>query len=103
MIGRVSGRDTGREREEESEAVRGVNKRETDMYKRVPSDYIIFSLASKSVRKPQLGDLLSPYLPEGERERFSFLELFARNVTSGWTSWGNQVVRFQAASLFTTH
>jgi len=36
-------------------------------------------------------DVLAPYLPENPQ----CLELFARNLTPGWTSWGNEVLNFQ--------
>lgn len=45
-------------------------------------------------RKPSLADVLAPYLPNRAR----CLELFARSLTHGWTSWGNEVLRFQDAA-----
>lgn len=42
-------------------------------------------------------DVLKPYIrPEAE-----CLELFARNLQPGWTSWGNEVLKFQHISYFT--
>jgi N6-adenosine-specific RNA methylase IME4 len=43
-------------------------------------------------RKPCLKDLLEPYMPDSED--YSALEVFARNLVSGWTSWGNEVLKF---------
>lgn len=42
-------------------------------------------------------DVLKPYVgnkPTG-------LELFARSLQPGWTSWGNEVLKFQHASYYT--
>ena len=36
--------------------------------------------------------LISAYIPHGA----NCLELFARNLQPGWTSWGNEVLKFQA-------
>ncbi len=30
-------------------------------------------------------------------------QLFARNLTAGWTSWGNEVLRFQTLDRFVAH
>ncbi|KAM0277157.1 hypothetical protein ACHAQH_006003 [Verticillium albo-atrum] len=43
-------------------------------------------------RKPNLRPLFEDLLPNG----FVGLEIFARNLTAGWWSWGNEVLRFQA-------
>lgn len=42
-------------------------------------------------QKPYLGDLFAPHLPKDP----NCLELFARNLLHGWTSWGNEVLKFQ--------
>ena len=49
-------------------------------------------------------DLLSPYLPDSP----NCLELFARNLWPGWTSWGNEVSQYSSLKLnvfviFTEH
>lgn len=41
-------------------------------------------------RKPCLKELLTPLLPKGYRA----LEIFARNLTAGWWSWGDEVLKF---------
>lgn len=47
-------------------------------------------------QKPCLSDVLKPYIrPTGK-----CLELFARNLHPGWTSWGNEVLKFQHSSYF---
>ncbi|CAG10214.1 unnamed protein product, partial [Tetraodon nigroviridis] len=47
-------------------------------------------------QKPSLSDVLKPYIGAEAR----CLELFARNLQPGWTSWGNEVLKFQHASYF---
>lgn len=47
-------------------------------------------------RKPHLGPLLLPLLPPQAR----CLELFARELHAGWTSWGNEVLWFQGTGWF---
>lgn len=48
-------------------------------------------------QKPSLSEVLKPYV----RAEAKCLELFARNLQPGWTSWGNEVLKFQHASYFT--
>ncbi|XP_069324311.1 N(6)-adenine-specific methyltransferase METTL4 isoform X1 [Eulemur rufifrons] len=46
--------------------------------------------------KPPLAEVLKDYIkPDGE-----CLELFARNLQPGWTSWGNEVLKFQHVDYF---
>lgn len=46
--------------------------------------------------KPPLAEVLKDYIkPGGE-----CLELFARNLQPGWTSWGNEVLKFQHVDYF---
>lgn len=45
-----------------------------------------------------LAALLSAYIP-GQRPQKG-LELFARELTDGWTSWGNEPLRFQHLKYF---
>lgn len=54
------------------------------------SPSIVFSFAVHT-------DVLKPYVG-AEAKR---LELFARNLQPGWTSWGNEVLKFQHTSFFT--
>ncbi|XP_033915042.1 N(6)-adenine-specific methyltransferase METTL4 isoform X1 [Acipenser ruthenus] len=47
-------------------------------------------------QKPSLADVLKEFVdPEAK-----CLELFARNLQPGWTSWGNEVLKFQHLSYF---
>ncbi|XP_029935610.1 methyltransferase-like protein 4 isoform X2 [Myripristis murdjan] len=47
--------------------------------------------------KPSLAEVLKPYV----RAEAKCLELFARSLQPGWTSWGNEVLKFQHVSYFT--
>ncbi|XP_070709312.1 N(6)-adenine-specific methyltransferase METTL4 [Pempheris klunzingeri] len=48
-------------------------------------------------QKPSLSEVLKPYV----RAEAKCLELFARSLQPGWTSWGNEVLKFQHTSYFT--
>lgn len=43
-------------------------------------------------RKPSLKELIEPLMPD--RCSYRALELFARNLTAGWWSWGDEVLKF---------
>jgi N6-adenosine-specific RNA methylase IME4 len=43
-------------------------------------------------RKPCLKELLEPYMPDSTE--YSALEVFSRYLVSGWTSWGNEVLKY---------
>ncbi|XP_027798758.2 N(6)-adenine-specific methyltransferase METTL4 [Marmota flaviventris] len=46
--------------------------------------------------KPPLAEVLKDYIkPDGK-----CLEMFARNLQPGWTSWGNEVLKFQHVDYF---
>lgn len=63
----------------------------------LPQQFCFASVPSQChSRKPFLQELLYPFLPEKPR----CLELFARNLTAGWTSWGNQVLLHQDSRLY---
>ncbi|XP_066579515.1 N(6)-adenine-specific methyltransferase METTL4 [Amia ocellicauda] len=63
----------------------------------LPDHKIIVSVPSTlHSQKPSLADVLEEYVdPEAK-----CLELFARNLQPGWTSWGNEVIKFQHLSYF---
>lgn len=48
-------------------------------------------------QKPSLSEVLKRYVGAEAR----CLELFARSLQPGWTSWGNEVLKFQHTSYFT--
>lgn len=59
---------------------------------RLPSrSRVIVSVPDLHSRKPNLRPLFEDILPPGYRS----LEIFARNLTAGWWSWGDEVLRFQ--------
>ncbi|KAI3331814.1 MT-A70-domain-containing protein [Xylariaceae sp. AK1471] len=52
---------------------------------------VIFGVPDIHSRKPNLRGLFENILPKG----YLGLEIFARNLTAGWWSWGNEVLFFQ--------
>ncbi|MCO5586065.1 hypothetical protein L7F22_040004 [Adiantum nelumboides] len=63
-----------------------------------PDKQVLISIPGDHSRKPPLASLLSPYVP-GE-DPVHGLELFARDIHPGWTSWGNEPLRFQQIQYF---
>ncbi|KAL8576526.1 hypothetical protein ACOMHN_003084 [Nucella lapillus] len=60
--------------------------------KDVPERRVMMSVpCSLHSKKPPLADILQPYLPSSPK----CLELFARNLWPGWTSWGREVLKHQ--------
>ncbi|KAF2189465.1 MT-A70-domain-containing protein [Zopfia rhizophila CBS 207.26] len=43
-------------------------------------------------RKPCLKELIEPFMPDPND--YTALEIFARYLVAGWTSWGNEVLKF---------
>ncbi|KAL9615036.1 MAG: hypothetical protein Q9167_000568 [Letrouitia subvulpina] len=43
-------------------------------------------------RKPSLRELIEPMMPS--RSEYRALEIFARNLTAGWWSWGDEVLKY---------
>ncbi|KFP94304.1 Methyltransferase-like 4, partial [Haliaeetus albicilla] len=64
----------------------------------IPEHKLIVSIpCSLHSHKPPLTGVLADFIkPDVER-----LELFARNLQPGWTSWGNEVLKFQHIDYFT--
>lgn len=64
----------------------------------VPEHKLIVSIpCSLHSHKPPLAAVLAEFIkPDVE-----CLELFARNLQPGWTSWGNEVLKFQHIDYFT--
>ncbi|XP_078442849.1 methyltransferase MT-A70 family protein isoform X2 [Wolffia australiana] len=67
-----------------------------DENRRLPESGVIISVPGAHSRKPPLGDVLSKFVPRPGKS----LELFARELRSDWTSWGNEPLRFQDSSFF---
>ena len=58
---------------------------------------IIVAVPDVHSRKPNLRDIFDDVLGK----KCIGLEVFARNLTAGWWSWGNEVVRFQGTEHWT--
>ncbi|KAL2653792.1 hypothetical protein R1flu_021920 [Riccia fluitans] len=63
-----------------------------------PNKFVIMSIPGDHSRKPPIGSLLSQYAPGPSPA--NGLELFARELTPGWTSWGNEPLCFQNLRYF---
>uniref|UniRef100_A0A8C5Q6A6 Methyltransferase 4, N6-adenosine n=1 Tax=Leptobrachium leishanense TaxID=445787 RepID=A0A8C5Q6A6_9ANUR len=63
----------------------------------IPPHKLIVSVPCKlHSHKPPLSEILKEYVkPDAQ-----CLELFARNLQPGWTSWGNEVLKFQHLDYF---
>lgn len=69
------------------------------LYK-VPKNKVIISIpCSIHSVKPPLNDLFKEFLPDTAQ----CLELFARNLWPGWTSWGNEVLKHQHLDFYEEH
>ena len=51
---------------------------------------VIVAVPDRHSRKPSVKELIEPMLPMDYRA----LEVFARNLTAGWSSWGDEVLKF---------
>ncbi|CAM8891416.1 unnamed protein product [Rhodiola kirilowii] len=61
-------------------------------------DNVIISVPGGYSRKPPLAELLKEFVPGSKPEKC--IELFAREMASGWTSWGNEPLHFQDSRYF---
>ncbi|CEG74880.1 hypothetical protein RMATCC62417_10014 [Rhizopus microsporus] len=65
----------------------------------LPSRHVIVSVPSlRHSRKPPLQDVILPYLKN--KDRPVCVEMFARCLTPGWISWGNECLKFQHTEYF---
>ncbi|PVH98800.1 MT-A70-domain-containing protein [Periconia macrospinosa] len=53
---------------------------------------VIAAVPDVHSRKPCLKALLEEYMPD--KDDYSALEVFSRYLVSGWTSWGNEVLKY---------
>lgn len=60
----------------------------------IPASAGIISRPEVHSVKPYLGDIMASYLAKEPKR----LEVFAREVREGWTSWGNECLRFNGNS-----
>ncbi|XDV17533.1 hypothetical protein PO909_023377 [Leuciscus waleckii] len=64
----------------------------------LPEQRLLISVPSvMHSHKPSLSAVLKPYISHKPK----CLELFARSLQCDWTSWGNEVIKFQHSSYFT--
>ncbi|KAJ4985585.1 hypothetical protein SVAN01_08962 [Stagonosporopsis vannaccii] len=59
-----------------------------------PQKRVIAAVPDMHSRKPSLKELIEPYMPDPTE--YSALEVFARNLTVGWMSWGNEVLKYNS-------
>ncbi|XP_073025627.1 methyltransferase-like protein 2 isoform X2 [Primulina eburnea] len=64
----------------------------------IPNNQVFISIPGDYSRKPPIGELLVDYVPGCKPARC--IELFSREMLSGWTSWGNEPLRFQDSKFF---
>lgn len=55
---------------------------------------IVIAVPDIHSRKPCIKELVDPSMPQNYRA----LEIFARNLTAGWWSWGDEVLKFNQES-----
>lgn len=67
-------------------------------FKPIPDNQVFISVPGDYSRKPPIGELLLEYVPGSEPARC--IELFAREMLAGWTSWGNEPLHFQESTYF---
>ncbi|KAG2554045.1 hypothetical protein PVAP13_9KG637600 [Panicum virgatum] len=67
-------------------------------FKLLEGPQVIMSVPGAHSRKPPLEKLLSEYIPGPKPPRC--IELFARELFPGWTSWGNEPLHFQDSMYF---
>ena len=60
---------------------------------------VIVAVPDLHSRKPHLKTLIEPFLPGAYRA----LEVFARNLTAGWWSWGDEVLKHNWEGHWITH
>ncbi|KAI9723985.1 MAG: hypothetical protein M1812_000703 [Candelaria pacifica] len=64
-----------------------------------PKLKIIAAVPDLHSRKPSLKELIEPYMPDPSD--YQCLEMFARNLTAGWWSWGDEVLKFNWEGCWT--
>jgi N6-adenosine-specific RNA methylase IME4 len=76
----------------EKRPIRESSSHEEPVHPEIIKNFVFACVASQAhSQKPYLGDILDKYCTKQGRK----LELFARNLLPGWTSWGNEVLLFQ--------
>ncbi|GFY95888.1 methyltransferase MT-A70 family protein [Actinidia rufa] len=67
-------------------------------FKPILDNQVFISVPGDYSRKPPIGELLLEYVPGVKPARC--IELFAREMIAGWTSWGNEPLHFQESRYF---
>ncbi|XP_028803032.1 methyltransferase-like protein 2 isoform X2 [Neltuma alba] len=67
-------------------------------FRPVKDNCVIMSIPGDYSRKPPIADLLMEYVPGVRPARC--IELFAREMITGWVSWGNEPLHFQDCRFF---
>ncbi|XP_065847006.1 methyltransferase-like protein 2 [Euphorbia lathyris] len=78
----------------------GTNSEQISTLRSALRDEIVISIPGDYSRKPPIGELLLEHVPGPKPSRC--IELFAREMINGWTSWGNEPLHFQKSSYFDT-
>ncbi|KDP38467.1 hypothetical protein JCGZ_04392 [Jatropha curcas] len=76
----------------------GTNSEQMSSWRAIEHNEIIISIPGDYSRKPPIGELLLEHVPGPKPVRC--IELFAREMIGGWTSWGNEPLRFQGLNYF---
>ncbi|XP_043709424.1 methyltransferase-like protein 2 isoform X2 [Telopea speciosissima] len=76
----------------------GVDTDHHSTFKPIHGNQVIISIPGDYSRKPPIGKLLLDYVPGPKPARC--IELFARELLDGWTSWGNEPLHFQESRYF---
>jgi N(6)-adenine-specific DNA methyltransferase len=66
----------------------------------LPDNLVIVAVPTEHSRKPCIGNLLQQYIPVSKSGEKYCLEMFARDMSRGWVSWGNEVLKFQGTEYF---
>ncbi|KAF5202678.1 Methyltransferase-like protein, partial [Thalictrum thalictroides] len=77
---------------------KGMDSEQLSTSKCLPENQVIISIPGDYSRKPPIGELLLDYAPGPRPARC--VELFARELLAGWTSWGNEPLHFQESKYF---
>ncbi|KAK0090781.1 hypothetical protein PV325_003801 [Microctonus aethiopoides] len=69
----------------------------TNQISTIPDNKLLVSVPSAiHSHKPPIAEIIKPYLIE----KPNCLEIFARYLLPGWTSWGLEILKFQQLSLY---
>lgn len=68
-----------------------------DGLEQVPRHLVVVSVPGAHSRKPPVGMILQSLL---RTNNLKCLEMFARSLMPGWTSWGNEVLKFQEVGRY---